>query len=195
MTRLDPILRRGAAVALACAVPAAIWLLACRPVLDTFAATDDRIAVAADRVQRYRAAAVGGEGVEARLARLQRRMQDGGGQMRGDSEGIAVAGLQARLKKAVADAGGELKSMQALPGRDGDGMRRITVRVAFAGSAMVLRDVLRAIETDTPFVFADNLDVRARTSREAGAAAADVTLEIRLDAYGLMEPKAPAGES
>jgi general secretion pathway protein M len=53
-----------------------------------------------------------------------------------------------------------LSSTQALPVSNDDKFSRITVRVRMRGNSEVLRAVLYKIETSTPFIIINQLDIR-----------------------------------
>ena len=58
------------------------------------------------------------------------------------------------------EAGGELSSTQAIPVSAKDGFSTITVRVRMTGNSEVLRAVLYKIETSTPLIVIDQIDIR-----------------------------------
>ena len=180
--------RRALAVTLALLLPAGLWLCTGQPLLTAYGDARARIAQAEDRLARAEAIAVGREDLARQLATLKARLAGARTHLAEDSPALAAAGLQSRLKKLVEEHGGELKSVQALPERDEDGgLRRVTVRVALICSVQGLRGILHAIETGSPFLFVDNLDLRGRTSRaaeDAGSGAA--MLDVRFDAAGLL---------
>ncbi len=187
MTPLRRPFRRALAVSLAMALPVGLWLCTGQPLLAAYGGVRERIAQAEDRLARAQAIAVGREELARQLAALKARMAGTRTLLAEDSPALAAAGLQSRLKKLVEDHGGDLKSVQALPERDEDGLRRVTVRVALTCSVQGLRGILHAIETGTPFLFVDNLDLRGRTSRAAeDAGGGATTLDVRFDAAGLL---------
>lgn len=76
------------------------------------------------------------------------------------TEALSSAELQEVIKKAIVDAGGQLSSTQALPVKNKDRFSQITVSVRMTGNAEVLRAVLYRLETSTPFIIIDQLDIR-----------------------------------
>lgn len=73
---------------------------------------------------------------------------------------LASAELQEFVKKAIIDAGGQLSSTQALPVINKDKFSLITVSVRMTGNIEVLRGVLHRLETSTPLVVINELDIR-----------------------------------
>jgi len=76
------------------------------------------------------------------------------------TDALASAEMQEFIKKAIVDAGGQLSSTQALPVSNKDKFNRITVRVRMTGNSEVLRAVLYKIETSTPLIIIDQIDIR-----------------------------------
>ncbi len=81
------------------------------------------------------------------------------------TDALASAEMQEFIKKTIVDAGGQLSSTQALPVSIEDKFSRITVRVRMRGNTEVLRSVLYRIETFTPFIIINQLDIRPMRGR------------------------------
>lgn len=77
-----------------------------------------------------------------------------------NTDALASAEMQEFIKKAIVDAGGELSSTQALPVSTKNNFSLITVRVRMTGNSEVLRSVLYQIETSTPLILIDQIDIR-----------------------------------
>ncbi len=73
---------------------------------------------------------------------------------------LASANVQEFIKKAIIEAGGQLSSTQVLPVTNKNDFSRITVSVRMTGNSEVLRSVLYKIETSTPLIIIDQLDIR-----------------------------------
>jgi general secretion pathway protein M len=76
------------------------------------------------------------------------------------TEALASAEVQEVIKKAIVDAGGKLSSTQALPVKSKDKFSLLTVSVRMTGNSEVLRSVLYRLETSTPLIIIDQLDIR-----------------------------------
>lgn len=76
------------------------------------------------------------------------------------TEALASADMQEFIKKAIVDAGGKLSSTQALPVKSKDNFSLLTVSVRMTGNIEVLRSVLHELETSTPLILIDQLDIR-----------------------------------
>lgn len=137
-----------------------------------------------DRLARYqRVAATRGE-LTRRLEKM--RALDGRRFYLKDSAPALAAGeIQDLEKSVIAEQGGRLASMQIQPHKDEGAFRRIAVNVQVLGSIGTMQGILRALETNEPFLFVDNLNVRS-LSAEAGknAATPDVGLVVQFDLIG-----------
>ena len=78
---------------------------------------------------------------------------------------LAAAELQQRLKTVVDATGGTLQSTQALPPVEEASVTKVTVSALFSGDTSGLQQVLYALESQTPLLFVDNLEVSARITR------------------------------
>ncbi len=78
---------------------------------------------------------------------------------------LAAAELQQRLKAMVEAVGGTLQSIQALPPIEEAGAVKVTISAVMNGDAGGLQKVLYDLESQTPLLFVDNLEVTARATR------------------------------
>ena len=78
---------------------------------------------------------------------------------------LAAADLQQRLKVMVEAAGGTLQSIQALPPVEEAGMVKITISAVMNGDASGLQKVLYNLESQTPLLFVDNVELSSRAIR------------------------------
>ncbi|ASF45193.1 type II secretion system protein GspM [Methylovulum psychrotolerans] len=83
------------------------------------------------------------------------------------TDALASAEMQDFIKKSIVDAGGQLSSTQAIPVSLKGGFSRITVRVRMTGNSEVLRAVLYKIETSTPLIVVDQIDIRPMRGRRS----------------------------
>jgi general secretion pathway protein M len=77
---------------------------------------------------------------------------------------LASAQMQEFIKQAIVQAGGQLSSTQVLPPNNKDKFSRITVSVRMTGNIEVLRAVLYKLETATPLIVIEQLDIRPMRS-------------------------------
>ncbi len=77
-----------------------------------------------------------------------------------NTSALASAELQEMIKQAIIDAGGQLSSTQGLPVVTKNNFNRIPINVRMTGNSEVLRAVLHKIETATPLVVVEQIDIR-----------------------------------
>jgi general secretion pathway protein M len=73
---------------------------------------------------------------------------------------LASAELQEMIKQTIVDAGGQLSSTQGLPVVTKNNFQRIPINVRMTGNSEVLRAVLHKLETTTPLVVVEQIDIR-----------------------------------
>ncbi|MGR9000467.1 MAG: type II secretion system protein GspM [Gammaproteobacteria bacterium] len=112
------------------------------------------------RLQQYERILAKKESVVASMTRINQQHDLQGYFNSQKTDALASAEMQEFIKKTIVDAGGELSSTQALPVSNEDKFSRITVRVRMRGNSEVLRTVLYKIETSTPFIIINQLDIR-----------------------------------
>lgn len=78
---------------------------------------------------------------------------------------LAATDLQQRVETAVESNGGELISTQILPVVEEEGFVRVIISIRMNGNTEVMQKVLHGLESKTPLVFIDNLQITARTIR------------------------------
>lgn len=73
---------------------------------------------------------------------------------------LASAELQELIKQTIIEAGGQLSSTQGLPVVTKNNFQRIPVSVRMTGNSEVLRAVLHRLETATPLIVVEQIDIR-----------------------------------
>jgi general secretion pathway protein M len=82
--------------------------------------------------------------------------------LRSGTTAVSGAEVSEAIRAIVEQNGGRLITMQAPSSRDDGRYRQITVSVQLQANIFSLRKILNAIETNTPFLFVDNLMVRSQ---------------------------------
>jgi general secretion pathway protein M len=125
--------------------------------------------------------------LKARLAELRKNQAYQPEFLHGANESLAAAQLQSRIKTVVESVRGELKSTQIVPGRDEGKFRRIIVRAQMVVSTPALQRIVYEVESASPLLFLDNVDVRAQpasTRIRKVEATEDPVLDVRFDIFG-----------
>ena len=82
--------------------------------------------------------------------------------LRTGTTAISAAEAQEALRGIVEQNGGKLITVQAPTSRDDGRYRQITVTVQLTANVLALRRILNALESNTPYLFVDNLLVRTQ---------------------------------
>ena len=125
---------------------------------------------------------------QAELVALKQEQAAEQGFLEGASETLLAAQIQNRIKTLVEQVHGELQSTQALPTETEGKLRRIVVRARMQVTLPGAQQVFYGLESDSPLLFLDNLDMRAHVAerrRDRGAPGSDDSmLDLRFDVYG-----------
>ena len=152
---------------------------------------DTAIAESSDRLVRYQRMAA----TRPLLARQLEALRGKDTQryfLRSGAGALSAAQAQEALRGIIEQNGGKLITMQSPVIRDEGRYRQITVNVQMTASAMALRRILAAIETNVPFLFVDNLMVRTQVqSNFKPAPGAEPEMFVSLDATGYAQVAAP----
>lgn len=124
------------------------------------------------RLQQYERVLARKDAVIASMNAIKEQHQKRGLLNSQDTGALASAEVQEFIKKAIVEAGGQLNSTQVLPVTTKNEFSRITVNVRMTGNSEVLRDVLYKIETSTPLIVINQIDItpmrgiRSRITRQ-----------------------------
>lgn len=124
------------------------------------------------RIQQYERILARKDAVIASMIAIKEQYQKRGLLNRQSTGALASAEVQEFIKKVITEAGGQLSSTQALPLSTKNEFSRITVSVRMTGNSEVLRAVLYKLETSTPLLIINQIEirpmrgVRSRTTRQ-----------------------------
>jgi hypothetical protein len=105
----------------------------------------------------------------------------------GAEERVVSADLQASLKAIATNAGVNLLGIRGLPGSRFQQLRMVVVSVELEGSLPAVRDMVVAIENQTPFLFVAAASFRSVSEGEEGPIRAELKVQ------GAMRDGGPAG--
>lgn len=192
LAQASPAMRRMTAVGLLLALLfiAAFWVVL--PLWQDFA--DARASAAEYETALQKIAASGRDpaALDAELARLKARRAAGPGLLAGPTDALASAQLQTRLKTATETVNGVFRSVQTLPVRDEGPFRRVAVRAQMTVRLGELLRILHDLESSSPFLFLDQVSVRAVTTTVRVARSAppvdgqEPNLEVGFEVYGYL---------
>lgn len=109
-----------------------------------------------------------------------------GGYLTGDSETLVAADLQNLVRTTVERSGGRLESTQILPAEiDGD-FRRVSLRVRMTADMSSLFRTMYDLESHSPYLFIDNIDIISRGSRRREDNDSGLAMSVAYDVFGYM---------
>jgi general secretion pathway protein M len=176
---------RFLAVALLLTTLLSVWALVLEPVIAAVGDSEQELEDAQERLLRLQRVAGAKPALERQIEALRQQAASGRFAFRGANAQLAAAEVQDRVKRLVESNGAMLKSTQVLAGREEKGFRRVALRVTMEGDIDAVQKIFYALETVTPFMFLDNVEIRSRGSQVAlagGRRAAELT--IAYDVYG-----------
>jgi general secretion pathway protein M len=140
-------------------------------------------------LKKYEQILAGKEAIVGNIAAIKQQHQDQGYFNNQGTSALASAQMQEFIKQAIVQAGGQLSSTQVLPSGSKDKFSRITVSVRMTGNSEILRAVLYRLETSTPLIVIDQLDIRPMRSirnRQTRQIEPSNGLNVNFQAIGFM---------
>ena len=95
----------------------------------------------------------------------------------GSEERVASADLQASLKSMAANAGVNLLAIRGLQGGRSQPLHMVAVSVELEGPLKAIRDMILAIENQTPLLFVSTASFRSLADGEDGAIRAELRVQ------------------
>jgi len=153
-------MQRWLALGLLLLVVAVIGLVLIMPIVNKGMALAEQKNSLAFKLQQYQRILAKKDAVVASMEKIKEQQAGQGYFNSQGTDALASAEMQEFIKKAIVEAGGQLSSTQATPVTSKKGFSRITVRVRMTGNSEMLRTVLYKIETATPLIIIDQIDIR-----------------------------------
>ena len=113
---------------------------------------------------KYERILAGKEAIVSNIAAIKQQHEKQGYFNTQGTSALASAQMQEFIKQTIVQAGGQLSSTQVLPSSNKDKFNRITVSVRMTGNIEVLRSVLYKLETATPLIVIEQMDIRPMRS-------------------------------
>jgi general secretion pathway protein M len=179
------VLSRSAALTIFVALlglPIYIGLL---PLLQSYSELSEDLTQKRATLARFETELAGREGLEQELGAVVEKHQADRIYLQGASAAAAAAALQERLGTLAEANRAELRSVQALPAVEADGLRRLTLRVVLSATTSELLHVLYALETEKPYTFIENIELKIYSASKTEA---DDHLLVRFDLLGFLNP-------
>ena len=185
--KLDRKQRRLLALAILLLALALVFSITVLPVLLANQHYRDTIAGLEGRLQQLQRAAAIGDTLQPQYEQLKRWKTSDAQYLKSNSAALAAAELQSRVKRIIVSKNAEVVSTQILTTRQEEGFDRVALKVRIRGELENIIQAFYVIETGEPFVFMDNVSVRAsRGRRIRGQAPTLQTLDIDMELIGYM---------
>ncbi len=185
--RLPRTQRRILAVLLLLLALAAVVRVLVLPIWSTYLGNRDAIAQSEDNIVRYSRLSTQIGALQSAVGELEQADNLDPYVLVQESEPLAAAALQARMKSVVTSSGGTLTSTQVLPTETEQGFKRVIVNVRMAVSTDSLQRVLYELENNLPYLLTDDIVILSRGARKRRRATQGVDLlDVRFNLYGYM---------
>lgn len=161
LTAMNPKQSRQVAVGLLVAAIVAVIAAIAIPVWIVNRHYDAALDDATNKLDRYRRIATTRPEVARQLEAV-RAKESRKFFLRSGATAMSAAEAQEALRAIIEANAGRLITMQAPTVRDEGRYRQISVNVQLTANIFALRKILHAIETNTPYLFVDNLMVRTQ---------------------------------
>jgi general secretion pathway protein M len=185
----NPQTQRWLAVGLLAFVVLLVILLFILPIISKGLELNETKENLAFTLKKYEQILAGKEAIVGNIAAIKQQHQDQGYFNNQGTSALASAQMQEFIKQAIVQAGGQLSSTQVLPSASKDKFNRITVSVRMTGNSEILRAVLYRLETSTPLIVIDQLDIRPMRSvrnRQTRQIEPSNGLNVNFQAIGFM---------
>jgi len=157
------------------------------PIWTSYVSNRDAIAQSEDNIARYSRLSTQIDTLQSALGKLEKAGNLDRYVLVQESEPLAAAALQARMKSVATSSGGTLTSTQVLPTETEQGFKRVIVNVRMAVSTDALQRVLYELENNLPYLLTDDIVILSRGARKRRRTAQGVDLlDVRFNLYGYM---------
>ena len=185
--RLPRIQRRILAVLLLLLAMAVVARVLVLPIWTTYTGNRDAIIQTEDNIARYSRLSTQVHALRSAVGELEQADILDRYVLAQESEPLAAAALQDRMKSVVSSGGGTLTSTQVLPTEAEQGFKRVIVNVRMAVSTDALQRVLFELENDLPYLLIDDVVILSRGARKQRRRTQAVDLlDVRFNLYGYM---------
>lgn len=179
---------RVAAVGLLLGALAAFHAFAVEPIFATHRSLDDSLARTAELVARYEGVAADHQAIQAKIRGLLRRQTTSGVYLDGTTDALAAAKLQQIVATRINANRGQTRSIRTFPAKPEEGLTRVSIQVQFEAPIDALQRIVHAFETNRPFVFIRELEIRGRSRGRTVREEVDTPLLVHLRLDGYMRP-------
>lgn len=145
-----------------------------------------------EHIGRYRGIAGTRPAIEANIARL-KKLDPGRYYLKASAPALAAAEVQQMAMSVIEPAQLQVESTQIAPHKDDGTRRKVTVNFRLRGPWPAVHKALYQIETAVPYLFLDNLVIRATVTRNfRPVPGVEPDVQVLFDLYGYARIAKPA---
>ena len=152
--------QRALAVALLVLLVLALLAMTVTPVWSANASRQARLDQLQELLTRYESIAARDQSLVPQYTALRKTQMSSGNYLKSTTVAMAGAELQRRAKGIATAHQAQVVSTQILPASDEEGFTRIAIKVRLRGPLPSILNAFYAIETDSVFMFLDNVSMR-----------------------------------
>ena len=166
------------------------WFLLVQPVANAFSTQQTRIEKAEADLAKWQGVIASESEIIAAASVINRDPRLEKGTLRASSDTQAAAGLQSLVRKALINAGTDVRSSQIMQADDAGKMRMVGVRVVFMADSEQLERAITAIDNSTPYLFVREADIQlSASSRRPTNTNEAPELQVRMNIYAFSRPE------
>ena len=158
--------RLGALALLLLVMAGVLYFVVERGLIASYRFYEERLEQQQVRLEQFERMAASREPIQQLIASIRQDRNITAQYLPQSAPPLAAADLQQRVKAVVEAVGGTLRSTQALPPVEEGNAVKVAVNVTVSGDTESLQKILYDLESQTPLLFVDNLDVSAREIRQ-----------------------------
>ncbi|MES9860444.1 MAG: type II secretion system protein GspM [Candidatus Thiodiazotropha sp. LLP2] len=123
---------------------------------------DAQISNQQHQIQLYKRISSQADYYQSEAARLKRVRQSDRRYLQSETDSLAKAELQRRVKGVVSAAKGEILSTQIIGNDEEDGFRRVAIRVRMKSTLQDSVTIFHKLEGERPYLFVEEITIRSR---------------------------------
>lgn len=151
---------RGLALLILAGALALTWIVVLAPLANILFGESEDVEHSLTLLGRYEALDKARPQVQAELQAMQQRNATMSGLVEGNSAALAAAQVQSDVKAIVERNGGTVLSSQNMPSSLSDNFEKIEIQYDLTMPPGSLKNVIYQIETHTPYLFLDSVNMR-----------------------------------
>ncbi|MET0069148.1 MAG: type II secretion system protein GspM [Candidatus Thiodiazotropha sp.] len=162
LSSLTPKQSRTLAATMLLLLVAALLILVIYPVWSMNERYEEQIEDTQFQIQRYRRIAVQDDRYQLEFSKLKLNRKSDLRYLQSNTDSLANAELQRKIKQVVSTGRGEIISTQTVRVSQDEMLQGVAIRVRMKSTLENLTKILHQLETQKPYLFIDNITLRSR---------------------------------